>query len=272
MSKRKFGEIDEDEDEEINNQIRDKINKKISLGTENKKKLYANLQKYIKQEDFTALKKMSKDTVEYKNFQKKIASDALTKYFNNLQEEKKKEEDEIISKGKKSLTFKDGNIEKYESFVDSRKFGDDGLSTKKKSKTSRRRKSKSMRRKSKTTRRRKSKTSRRKKSKTSRIRKPIEYTLKDKYFKGKLKLFSKDYCGFCKKLKEMLNTDLGLKFEEISQEKADEFRVKCEELKDSKPFTTVPQLFSVIDNKIFYLGEYSHTEKIIEELKKMKQF
>ena len=45
MSKRKFGEIDEDE--EINNQIRDKINKKISLGTENKKKLYANLQKYI---------------------------------------------------------------------------------------------------------------------------------------------------------------------------------------------------------------------------------
>ena len=157
--------------------------------------------------------------------------------------------------------------------------------------TSRRRKSKSVRRKSKISKRRKTKTTsrRRRKSKSMRrksniskrrksfqpIKKlPKEYTIDDKYFKGNLKIFSKDYCGYCKELKKMLETDLGLKFEEISQDQVEKYRLQCTELKDSKPFATVPQLFSIFKEKnkeiIFYLGEHNDTQKIIENLKKSK--
>jgi len=153
-----------------------------------------------------------------------------------------------------------------------------------KSKTVSRRKSKSVRRKSKTASRRKSNSVRRKsknsirKSKTASRRKSKsvrrKYTIDDKYFKGNLKIFSKDYCGYCKDLKKMLETDLGLKFEEISQDQAEKYRLHCDELKNSKPFATVPQLFSIFKEKnkeiIFYLGEHNDTQKIIENLKKSK--
>ena len=156
-------------------------------------------------------------------------------------------------------------------------------------KSNARRKSKSVRKKSKISKRRKTKTTSRRKSKSLRrksniskrrksfqpIKKlPKEYTIEDKYFKGNLTIFSNDYCGYCKDLKKILETDLGLKFEEISQDQAEKYRLQCDELKNSKPFATVPQLFSIFKEKnkeiIFYLGGYNDTQKIIENLKKSK--
>jgi glutaredoxin len=139
---------------------------------------------------------------------------------------------------------------------------------KKKSKTSRRRKTKTLKKKSKSV-RRKTKTLK-KKSKSVRRKSPKEYTIQDKYFKGDLKIFSKDYCSYCIELKKILTEDLKLTFKEIEKEEADKYGVTCGILKDDEKFQTVPQLFSVIDDQIFYLGGYIETKNIIDDLKRYR--
>ena len=79
-----------------------------------------------------------------------------------------------------------------------------------------------------------------------------ELKLYDYYFKGDLKIYTKDDCVYCKLLKALL-TKTGLKYEEINCEQSEKYRLLC----DIEPFKTVPQLFSVSPNeKVTHLGGY----------------
>ena len=76
------------------------------------------------------------------------------------------------------------------------------------------------------------------------------------YFEGYLKLYSKEDCNYCKLLKALLK-DVGLDYEEIDEEEAERYRIMAEpELSITKPFETVPQLFSVLNHKVKHLGGY----------------
>ena len=79
-----------------------------------------------------------------------------------------------------------------------------------------------------------------------------ELGLYDYYFKGDLKIYTKDDCVYCKLLKALL-TKTGLKYEEINGEQSEKYRILC----DVEPFETVPQLFSISpDEKVSHLGGY----------------
>jgi ribonucleoside-diphosphate reductase alpha subunit len=83
-----------------------------------------------------------------------------------------------------------------------------------------------------------------------------EKKLSEYYFNGNLKLFSESDCSYCKLLKALLK-EVGLGYEEITEERAEDLRLFCNPVPDK--FTTVPQLFSVIDNKVKHLGGYTNS-------------
>ena len=75
-----------------------------------------------------------------------------------------------------------------------------------------------------------------------------------------LKLYSTSDCDYCKLLKALLKS-CGLSYIEIDDVEADSLRIKHNP--DSKPFETVPQLFSVKDEDIVYLGGYADNWKML---------
>lgn len=90
---------------------------------------------------------------------------------------------------------------------------------------------------------------------------PEEYELYHKFSEGKLKLFTKDDCAYCKLLKSLLK-DIGLEYEEIDSEQAESYRLMCEG--DVKPFETVPQLFSMdASGEVVHLGGYDDCWKLL---------
>ena len=87
-----------------------------------------------------------------------------------------------------------------------------------------------------------------------------------KYFLlGKLKLFTKKDCNYCKLLKALLNKS-NLKFEEIDENGAEILRLISKPVSSvEKPFETVPQLFSVLNSAdIQHLGGYDDCWKILQ--------
>ena len=79
------------------------------------------------------------------------------------------------------------------------------------------------------------------------------------YFKGHLKMLSEKNCVYCKLLKALLKEN-GLDYEEISEEEGETLRNLCKEVPEK--FTTVPQLFSIIEdedvNEVKHLGGYTN--------------
>ena len=75
-----------------------------------------------------------------------------------------------------------------------------------------------------------------------------------------LKLYSTSDCDYCKLLKALLKS-CGLSYIEIDEFEAETLRLKHNQ--ESKPFETVPQLFSVKDEDIIYLGGYADNWKIL---------
>jgi ribonucleoside-diphosphate reductase alpha subunit len=73
-----------------------------------------------------------------------------------------------------------------------------------------------------------------------------------------LKLYSTSDCDYCKLLKALLKR-CNLTYVDIDENEANELRIKHNP--DSKPFETVPQLFSVKDDDIVYLGGYTDNWK-----------
>jgi ribonucleoside-diphosphate reductase alpha subunit len=83
-------------------------------------------------------------------------------------------------------------------------------------------------------------------------------------FNGKLKLFSKEDCIYCKLLKGLLK-ERKIDYEEIADYAADVLRNKCkQESKTLKPFTTVPQLFSDYEGNIYHFGGYTEVWKLLK--------
>jgi len=76
-------------------------------------------------------------------------------------------------------------------------------------------------------------------------------------FGGKLKIFTKPDCTYCKLLKSLLKRT-NLSYEEINDDEAEKLRIMSEPSTSvSKPFETVPQLFSMYSSdKIYHLGGY----------------
>ena len=87
-----------------------------------------------------------------------------------------------------------------------------------------------------------------------------EQKLSEYYFNGNLKLFSESDCSYCKLLKALLK-EVGLEYEEITEERAEDLSLFCNPVPDK--FTTVPQLFSVIDNKVKHLGGYTNSWNLL---------
>ena len=78
-----------------------------------------------------------------------------------------------------------------------------------------------------------------------------KYNIKSIY-SGKLYILSRDTCPYCVELKKLLkNYDLT----EIDQSTA----IKFAKLLDID-FTSIPQLFSIYDKHLFYLGDLSDTK------------
>jgi ribonucleoside-diphosphate reductase alpha subunit len=87
-----------------------------------------------------------------------------------------------------------------------------------------------------------------------------EQKLSEYYFNGNLKLFSESDCSYCKLLKALLK-EVGLEYEEITEERAEDLSLFCNPVPDK--FTTVPQLFSVINNKVKHLGGYTNSWNLL---------
>jgi ribonucleoside-diphosphate reductase alpha subunit len=77
-----------------------------------------------------------------------------------------------------------------------------------------------------------------------------------------LKIYSKSDCDYCKLLKALLKR-CKLRYVEIDEEEVNHLRLTHNP--DSKPFETVPQLFSVkdFDKEILYLGGYDDNWKLL---------
>jgi ribonucleotide reductase alpha subunit len=77
-----------------------------------------------------------------------------------------------------------------------------------------------------------------------------------------LKIYSKSDCDYCKLLKALLKR-CKLRYVEIDEEEANYLRLTYNP--ESKPFETVPQLFSVkdFDKEIIYLGGYDDNWKLL---------
>ena len=92
-----------------------------------------------------------------------------------------------------------------------------------------------------------------------------EKQLSEYYFRGKLKLLSEPDCVYCKLLKALLK-EVGLEYEEISSETTEELRQFCARPIPDK-FTTIPQLFSIIEDgetdEVKYLGGYTKTWNLL---------
>ena len=92
-----------------------------------------------------------------------------------------------------------------------------------------------------------------------------EKQLSEYYFRGRLKLLSEPDCVYCKLLKALLK-EVGLEYEEISSENAEELRQFCARPIPDK-FTTIPQLFSIIEDgevdEVKYLGGYTKTWSLL---------
>jgi len=88
-------------------------------------------------------------------------------------------------------------------------------------------------------------------------KKPSSKQSKQKYnitniYNGKLYILSRDTCPYCVELKKILkNYDVT----EIDQQTAQKFAKLL-----GIEYTTIPQLFSIYDNNIFYLGDLSDTK------------
>jgi ribonucleoside-diphosphate reductase alpha subunit len=84
------------------------------------------------------------------------------------------------------------------------------------------------------------------------------------YFKGQLKLFTKEDCVYCSLLKNLFkNSDID--YEQISEEDINIYRENAINLssKQEDVYETVPQLFSCFDDKIYYLGGYDDVWKLL---------
>ena len=76
------------------------------------------------------------------------------------------------------------------------------------------------------------------------------------YYQGKLKMYSKEDCTYCKLLKQLLK-DRQLDYEEIT----------IEEARDYLPsFDTVPQLFSLYNENVYSLGGYDESWEILQPI------
>lgn len=85
------------------------------------------------------------------------------------------------------------------------------------------------------------------------------------YYNGKLKLYSKDDCMYCKLLKQLLK-ERHLEYEEILYEEAKTYLAN---------FDTVPQLFSVYEDEVFCLGGYDDSWNILQPIinyEKLEQY
>ena len=83
-------------------------------------------------------------------------------------------------------------------------------------------------------------------------------------FEGKLKLFTRDDCVYCKLLKALLK-NTGLEYDEINAEQAEKYRIMSEpSLSVVKPFETVPQLFTVYKGKTHHIGGYDDTWQLLK--------
>ena len=91
-----------------------------------------------------------------------------------------------------------------------------------------------------------------------------EKQLSEYYFKGKLMLLSEIDCVYCKLLKALLK-EVGLEYEEISNETAEKLRESCWPIPDK--FTTIPQLFSLIEDgevdEVKHLGGYTNSWNLL---------
>jgi ribonucleoside-diphosphate reductase alpha subunit len=91
-----------------------------------------------------------------------------------------------------------------------------------------------------------------------------EKVLYNYFYEGKLKLYSKEDCDYCKLLKSLLDKS-GLYYDEINKEDAEKYRIMSEpNMLNMKPFETVPQLFSFYKDKIYHLGGYDNCWKILK--------
>jgi ribonucleotide reductase alpha subunit len=92
-----------------------------------------------------------------------------------------------------------------------------------------------------------------------------EKQLSEYYFRGRLKILSETDCVYCKLLKALLK-EVGLEYEEISSETAEELRQFCARPIPDK-FTTIPQLFSIIEDgevdEVKHLGGYTKTWNLL---------
>ena len=79
------------------------------------------------------------------------------------------------------------------------------------------------------------------------------------YYEGKLFLYSKEDCAYCKLLKDLLKK-CDLEYEEIDEEKCEKLRIQCDPVPNE--FETVPQLFSILDGKTYHLGGYDDSWKL----------
>jgi glutaredoxin len=81
------------------------------------------------------------------------------------------------------------------------------------------------------------------------------------YFKGKLLLYSKDNCVYCKLLKNLLK-ECKISYTEIEPEEASMYM----DITDTKEYSTVPQLFVDFDNEITFLGGYNNSWEFLKPL------
>jgi len=83
-------------------------------------------------------------------------------------------------------------------------------------------------------------------------------------FNGELFLYSKEDCMYCKLLKTLLK-EAKLLYTEIDGDTAEKYRILSEpSLSVVKPFETVPQLFTRVKGKIYHIGGYDDTWKLLK--------
>ena len=92
----------------------------------------------------------------------------------------------------------------------------------------------------------------------------VLYDSKVCYYDSKVKLYSKEDCVYCKLLKSLLIKS-GIEYVEIDSVEAEKYRILSEPtILTSKPFETVPQLFSLSLGKIHHLGGYDECWKLLK--------
>ena len=84
------------------------------------------------------------------------------------------------------------------------------------------------------------------------------------YFDGKLKILSIENCAYCKLLKALIK-NIGREYDEITEQEAEKYRLNLTNVNSTndKPFTTYPQLFSILNHKIIHLGGYKDSWELL---------